>query len=97
MNVANDVWYWIEHIEEDFVKRNVPFSDRQVAYLIKKLRMLEPYLILKNPGNELYEHFADKMELKFLKEDFHQRYLLFDFIKHLVHETFIKGNDISKI
>lgn len=93
MNVVNDIWYWIEHVEEDFVKRNVPFSDRQVDYLIKKLRMLEPYL----PKTELHEHFADKMELKFLKGSFHDRYMLFDFIKHFVHETFIKKSRVSKV
>lgn len=90
MTVVTDLWNWIERQERDFVNRDVPFSDRQVKYLISQLRLVEPYLKKHHPNKELVEHFADKMELKFYKEDYTQRFLLFDFIKNFIHETLIR-------
>ena len=93
MNLVNDIWHWIESIERDFVNKNIPFSDTHVKILIRKLRMVEPYLVEKNPGNDVFEHFADKMELKFIREPFHQRFMLVDFVKHIIHENLIKMGD----
>lgn len=90
MSIVQDTYDWLERVEGEFVNRNVPFSDRQVSYLIGRLRLVEPYLKANSDGNELYNHFACKMEMKFLKENYHQRFMLFDFIKNLIHEELIK-------
>lgn len=91
MGIVQETWDWIERQEEDFIKKDIPFSDRQVNYLIAQLRICEPYLNKHCDDKELVFQFADKMEEKFYKMGYHQRFMLFDFVKNFIHELIKKG------
>ena len=75
--------------ESKYVDRAVPFSDRQVDYLIKQLRIIEPYLQKVEPDNDAWEHFAAKMEVKFINTPYTGRWMLFDFCKNLIHKKLL--------
>jgi len=90
MGIVQEVWDWIERQETDFVNKGIPFSDRQVNYLILQLRLIEPYLQKYCEDKELTLKFADKMEIKFYKMSYHKRFLLFDFVKNFIHDNLIK-------
>ena len=90
MSVVQETWNWIERQEKDFVNRGIPFSDRQVKYLISQIRLCEPYLKKHCENQELVVKFADKIEIKFYRMDYSQRFLLFDFVKNFIHDNLIK-------
>jgi hypothetical protein len=90
LSVVQETWNWIERQEQEFVNRGIPFSDRQVQYLVSQLRLCEPYLKAHCNNQELVEKFADKMENKFYKMSYHERFLLFDFVKNFIHDNLIK-------
>ena len=90
MSVVQETWNWIERQEIQFVSKGVPFSDRQVNYLVAQLRLCQPYVHKHCKDQELVDQFADKMESKFYNMEYHDRYLLFDFVKNFIHENLIK-------
>lgn len=91
MSCVDEVYKWLEMVEERFVEKGIPFSDSQVKILIMKVKHIEPYLQKAEPDNELFQYFAEKMEEKFYKEDYTQRFMLFDFIKNIIHKTLLGG------
>lgn len=95
MSCIQETWDWIRLKEERYMDTDIPFSDRDVSMLIKKLRIIEPYLQRLEPDNETFEHFASKMEVKFIKTPYHQRFMLFDFVKDLIHRKLIMGGSIE--
>ena len=93
MSCITETYKWLEMVEERFVDKGIPFSDRQVKVLIMKIKHIEPFLQEAEPNNDLFDHFAEKMEEKFIKEDHSQRYMLFDFIKNMIHKTLLGGTE----
>lgn len=81
-----EIWAWIEKQEKKYMETDVPVSDRQVEFLIRQLKGIENQL----PEQELYKDFALKMEAKFIRMGVESRFMLFDFIKNLIHTIFIK-------
>ena len=79
MSCVSETYQWLIMVEERFVEKGIPFSDSQVKVLIMKIKHIEPFLQEADPHNELFEHFAEKMEEKFIKEDYSKRFMLFDF------------------
>lgn len=87
---VTETYNWIIEQERKFMEEGIPFDDRKVKFLIQAVRMIEPQLRTNHPDKQLMEKFTSKLELKFYKEPFDKRYMLFDFVKNFIHEYLIK-------
>ncbi len=93
-HIIPEFWWWIRQIELDHSAHEGDIiPDRYCKQFIKYLEKAVPYLIkyhLPKYNDIMHDRFAEEFELKLFSEPEDKRFMLFDFIKDLLHENLIK-------
>ena len=93
MSKALELWKWIELVELKYTMNDRMIPYKYIDVLMNKIKIIEPEL--KATRNTIYtsilnDNFADKFALKLMKTPEDKIFMLFDFIKNLIHECLLK-------